>query len=169
MRELEDEVRAEDAFQGHVHVPDQPAPFVTLVGPVRGQPRAGERVQDEQAGDDRHHPAVGAAHGFHEQQDQGHAEHDVEPFRRRVAVGEVVSAHQHVDDNGHRQCRHQPVPPHHTVAISPCDRKPQERDEQHHRHMHRAKGLGRHDAVGGIQVEHRHQHRGQRDDDQSVG
>jgi hypothetical protein len=96
----------------------------------------------------------------------------IQPVVRRIAsrisripVHEVVAAVDGIGDHGNRQQHGDPVPPHHAVAEPLADWKQQERQEQHHRDVDRPKDLRRDDGIGAVQVEHRHAHRRQRDED----
>ena len=155
---------AVDALQGHVHHPHQAADLVALVGPRRRQVGSEQGIGDEGCGDDRHDPAVGAAHGFEHHDDERYAEGDVPRVGRGVAVGEVIAALQQVDHDRNRACGGQPVPPHDAMAKAGAGGKHQEAQEQHKADVDWAQGLRGHDAVGGVEVERRHRE-GHRDDE----
>jgi hypothetical protein len=156
--------RAEDAFQRHVHVPDQPADLVTLVRPGRRQPGAGERIEDEQE------VMTGITQPLVRRMASMISRISATPNTMSSGSGDVLRSVKssppmdHVDDDGDRQCRQQPVPPHDAVAIPPAMGNTRKLTNSTIATCTGPQRLGRHDAVGGVQVEHRHQHRGQRDE-----
>ncbi len=127
-------------------------PGVRQVGAQKG-------IQQEAEADDGKNPPYGAAHGLHDQQDQRGAEENIPGLGARIAVGEIVAAHDQVRDDGDGQQRERPVPCHDAMAEAPRYGEHHEAQEQHEGDVHGAQDLRRHDGVGGVQVEQRHGHR----------
>ncbi|MCX7147303.1 MAG: hypothetical protein NT042_14170 [Sulfuritalea sp.] len=155
--------RAEDAFERHEHVPDQALQVVAAVRPWCWQMRAEQGIGDEAEHDGRHHPARCTPRGFEHQHDQRHAQYQVPAIGCGGAVGEVVAAGEQVGDDADAEQRRRPVPPAGAVAKALRHGKQQEGQEEHEADMDRAQGLRRHDAVGGVEMEQRHDHGDHRD------
>ena len=83
------------------------------------------------------------------------------PTHTSVSVGttarspNVSPCAEDVADHADAGGRQQPVPPHDAVAEAPRHRIEQEGEEHHAEHVHRPHHVGRHDLVGGIEVEQR--------------
>ena len=138
---------------------DDAAGIHAVVRPRRRQIRTDHRVNQEPYTNRWHDPARGAARRLEHQQDQRDAEYLVPRAGIDRALEERVAAEQHVANDHQRHQRREPVPPADAMAEALRDRKQQETQEQNERDVDAAQYVRRHDAVRGIQVEQRHDHR----------
>jgi len=147
---------SEDPLQRHIHVANEPRDVIAAVRPRLAQVRAEHRVNHEQHAYERHDPASSAARRFQHEQRQDHAEHHVQVGRDGAAIGEIVAAEDAVADDNERDRGPNPVPPHDAVTVAAGKREQQIAQEQHEADVHHAQLLRRHDGVGRIEVEERH-------------
>ncbi len=138
---------------------DDAAQIHAVMRPRRRQVLADDRIDKEADANRRHDPAGGAPRRFQHQQNQRAAEYLVPHIGIDRALEESVAAEQHVADDHQRNKSGHPVPPHDAVAELLGDRKQQEAEEQNKRDMDAAQDMRRHDAVCGVEVKDRHDHR----------
>ena len=97
---------AENALERDEQMADELADVEAAMRPGRRQIGTGKRIGDEQERDDRNDPAGGAPRRLEQEDDEDHAEHDVEAGRHGRAVGEFLAALDGVDQDGsRRRCR----------------------------------------------------------------
>src|SRR5262249_4114795 len=156
---------AEDALQRHVELPHQSLHVVSAVRERRGDPRAGEGVDDE----GRHHPGQdqprGAAYPLQDEQDEDHAKDEVEPGGLDRPLDELVEVGQEISDGGDAEQRQHHVVPADAVPLRAHGGEEQVEEEEHEPEVGGAQDVGGDDRVGGVQVVERHGDRHHRHQD----
>ena len=106
--------------------------------------------------DPGHDPAGRATRRLKNQQNEHRTEDQVPAIGRRVAIPEVVTAHEQIHYGRHTEQRENDIPRHQAIAKAARDREQQKDQQQHEADMNRPQYLRLHDPHCRVHVEQRH-------------